>query len=52
MTFKLSKRSLRRLEGVDESLAATVKLAISVRLLRRAPARRCGPSISRARRLI
>lgn len=30
MTFKLSKRSLRRLEGVDESLAATVKLAITL----------------------
>ena len=30
MTFKLSKRSLDKLEGVDEQLVATVKLAIAV----------------------
>jgi hypothetical protein len=28
MTFKLSHRSLDKLEGVDEQLVATVKLAI------------------------
>jgi peptidoglycan LD-endopeptidase CwlK len=30
MTFKLSKRSLGKLQGVDEQLVATVKLAITV----------------------
>jgi peptidoglycan LD-endopeptidase CwlK len=30
MTFKLSQRSLDKLEGVDEQLVATVKLAIAV----------------------
>jgi peptidoglycan LD-endopeptidase CwlK len=30
MTFKLSHRSLDKLEGVDEQLVATVKLAIAV----------------------
>jgi peptidoglycan LD-endopeptidase CwlK len=30
MTFKLSQRSLDKLEGVDEKLVATVKLAIAV----------------------
>jgi peptidoglycan LD-endopeptidase CwlK len=30
MTFKLSQRSLDKLQGVDESLVATVKLAISL----------------------
>jgi peptidoglycan LD-endopeptidase CwlK len=30
MTFKLSKRSLGKLQGVDEQLVATVKLAIAV----------------------
>ena len=30
MTFKLSQRSLDKLEGVDEQLVATVKLAITV----------------------
>jgi hypothetical protein len=29
MTFKLSHRSLDKLEGVDEQLVATVKLAIA-----------------------
>jgi hypothetical protein len=31
MTFKLSQRSLDKLEGVDEQLVATVKLAIAVK---------------------
>ena len=30
MTFKLSQRSLDKLQGVDEQLVATVKLAISL----------------------
>jgi peptidoglycan LD-endopeptidase CwlK len=30
MTFKLSQRSLDKLDGVDEKLVATVKLAIAV----------------------
>ena len=30
MTFKLSQRSLDKIEGVDEQLVATVKLAIAV----------------------
>ena len=30
MTFKLSKRSLRKLEGVDEDLVAVVKRAIEL----------------------
>ena len=30
MSFRLSKRSLNKLEGVDEKLVATVKLAIAV----------------------